>query len=235
MEHPNVLVFVEFPDPTVPTKGFLKGLKYPDAEVVGFYHLDEGESAEEARAAREAAFDSELEEIAERFEQQGVRTEREVVFGHDRFAARQQIVERDAVDAVLLPGAANTLGKVLIASRNVGHAERKASLLDIADQDELIAVDLVHVADPDDPAGESNGERILKQTASTLADAGVPEVRIDRTVRTGSDVAFELGQAARGYDLVVLGETERDLGDRIFGPIGEYIVDERDVPVLILR
>jgi len=48
-------------------------------------------------------------------------------------------------------------------------------------------------------------------------------------------VAFELSQAARGYDLVVLGETERDLGDRIFGPIGEYIVDERDVPVLILR
>jgi len=235
MEHPNVLVFVEFPDPTVPTTGFLKGFKYPDAEVVGFYHLDEGESAETVRDAHGSEFDSELEAIAERFEQEGVRAEYDLVFGQDRFAARRQIIERDAVDAVLLPGASNTLGKVLVATRNVGNAERKASLLDIVDQDELLAIDLVHVADPDDPEGESSGEGILKQTASTLVDVGFPELRIDRTVRTGSDVAFELSQAARGYDLMVLGETERDLGDRIFGPIGEYILDERDVPVLILR
>ncbi|OYR49514.1 hypothetical protein DJ73_17460 [Halorubrum sp. Ea1] len=235
MEHPNVLVFVEFPDPDVPTTGFLKGFKYPDAEVVGFYHLDDGESPEDARAERGDEFTSELEEIAERFEREGVRADHDLVFGHDRVAARQQIVERDAVDAILLPGAANTLGKVLIAARSLPNAERKATLLDIVAEDELLSVDLVHIADPDDPDGESEGQRILKQTASALADAGVPEMRINRTVRTGTDVAFELSQAARGYDLIVLGETERDLGDRIFGPIGEYIVDERDVPVLILR
>jgi len=235
MDHPNVLVFVEFPDPTVPTKGFLKGFKYPDAEVVGFYHLDESESVEAARAAHEDEFNSELEAIAERFEQEGVRTEHDLVFGHDRIAARQEIVERDAIDAVLLPGAANTLGKVLVASRNPWPADKKASLFDIVDRDELIAVDLVNIADPDDPAGESEGKRVLKQTTSALVDAGFPEGRIDRNVRTGTDVAFELSQAARGYDLIVLGETERDLGDRIFGPIGEYILEEQDVPVLILR
>jgi nucleotide-binding universal stress UspA family protein len=235
MEHPNVLVFVEFPNPDVPTKGFLEGFKYPDAEVVGFYHLDEGESAEEARAAHEDEFTSAVEEIAERFEREGVRADHDLVFGHDRFEARQQIVQRDAIDAVLLPGAANTLGKVLIASRNPRNAEGKASLFDIVDQEQLISIDLIYVADPDDPEGESEGERILKQAASTLTDAGFPELRIRRNVRSGTDVAFELSQAARGYDLVVLGETERDLGDRIFGPIGEYIVEERDVPVLILR
>lgn len=235
MEHPTVLVFVEFPDPDVPTTGFLKGFKYPDAEVVGFYHLDDGESPEEVRAAHGEEFTSELEEIAERFEREGVRADHDLVFGRDWFAARQRIVERDAVDAILLPGAANTLGKVLIAARSLPNTDRKATLLDVIERDELLSVDLVHVADPDDPDGEAEGERILKRTASALVDAGVPEVRIDRTVRTGTDVAFELSQAARGYDLVVLGETERDLGDRIFGPIGEYIVDERDVPVLILR
>ncbi|GAA0551381.1 universal stress protein [Halorubrum ejinorense] len=235
MEHPNVLVFVEFPDPTVPTTGFLNHLKYPDAEVVGFYHLDDDESAEEVRAARGAEFASELEAIAERFEQVGVRTDHDLVFDRDRFAARQQIVEQEDVDAVLLPGAANTLGKVLIASRDLRNAERKVPLLDIVDQTDLISIGLVHVADPDDPDGEAEGARILKETASTLTDAGFPELKIDRTVRTGTDVAFELGQAASGYDLIVLGETEQDIGDRIFGPVGEYIVDERQIPVLILR
>ncbi len=235
MEHPSVLVFVEFPDPEVPTRGFLNNFKYPDAEVVGFYHLDDDGSADEARAAHGDEFTAELEEIAERFERVGVRTEHHLVFEQDRFAARQRIVERENVDAVLLPGAANTLGKVLVASRNLRNADEKVPLLDIIDQDDLISIDLIHIADPDDPDGRVEGERILKETASTLVDAGFPAVKIGRTVRTGTDVAFELSQAARGYDLIVLGETERDIGDRIFGPIGEYIVGEQNVPVLILR
>jgi nucleotide-binding universal stress UspA family protein len=71
--------------------------------------------------------------------------------------------------------------------------------------------------------------------SSILTDAGIPAVQINREVRTGDDISFELNKAARNYDLVVLGETEQDLGDRVFGPVGDYIVDEQDVPVLIVR
>lgn len=236
MEHPTVLVFLEFPNPQTPTQGFLNHFQYPDAELVGFYNLDEHESVEQARTEYEDTFTAELREVAEQFEQRGVRTEYSILFNHDRVAARQRIAEFDDVDATLLPGTANTLDSVLVASRDLRNAERKIPLLlDIVDQDDLVSIDLVHIADPDDPEGEREGKRVLNETASILADEGYPRVKVGREVRTGTDVAFELSRAARGYDLLVIGETERDVGDRIFGPVGKYIRDEQGVPVMIVR
>lgn len=236
MEHPTVLVFVEFPNPAFPTAGFLNHLAYPDAELIGFYRLDEDESVEAAQAEHEDEFISELEQQAERFEQRGVRTEFDLVFNHDAVETRQRIAERNKVDAILNPGGANTLGKVLIASRHTRNAEEKvATLVNIVDRDDLISVDLIHIADPDDPEADAEGERILKEVASHLTDAGIPAIQINREVRTGTDVAFELNQAARNHDLLVLGETEQDVGDEVFGPVGDYIVDRQDVPVLIVR
>lgn len=236
MKHPTVLVFIEFPDPEFPTAGFLKHLAYPDAELVGFYHLDSGESVQAVQAEYEDEFTAELQAQAERFEQRGVRTECDLAFNHDRVETRRRIARNDAVDAVLLPGGANTLGKVLIAARHTQNADEKmANLLNIVDQDSLISLDLIHIADPDDPEGEAEGERVLMEMASTLTDQGIPSVQINREVRTGQDVAFKLNQASRNYDLLVLGETQQDVGDEVFGPVAEYIVDDRDVPVLIVR
>lgn len=236
MEHPKVLVFVEFPDPEFPTRGFLNHLAYPDAELIGFYSLDEGESVQTAEAEFEEEFTAELQEAAEQFEQRGVRTEYDLIFGQDQVEARQRIAERDEVDAILIPGGLSTLGKVLIPARHTENAEEKvANLLNIVDRDDLISVDLLHIADPDDPDGEAEGERILSEIASILTDEGIPSIQINRDIRSGTDVAFEVNRAASNYELVVLGETQQDLGDKIFGPVGDYIVDDQDVPVLIVR
>ena len=236
MEHPTVLVFVRFPDPTFPTPGFLNNLSYPDVKLVGSYRLDEDESAEAARAEHHDAFTAELQEQAEQFEQRGIRTEIDLVFSADPVETREKIAENDDVDAILTPGGADTLGKILIASRHTQNAETKvSSLLNVVDRDDLISVDLIHVADPDDADAESEGERILNEVRSVLVDEDVPSTKIGREVRTGEDVAFELSQAARDYDLLVMGKTEQDIGDRIFGPVSEYIVNGQDVPVLIVR
>ncbi|WP_323676584.1 universal stress protein [Halorubellus sp. PRR65] len=236
MDHPTVLVFVEFPDPAFPMAGFLNNLAYPNVELVGCYHLADDESVEEARAAYEEEFTAELEAHAERFEERGVRTEFDLIFEPDPIEARHRISKDDDVDAILLPGGANTLGKVLIAARHTENAEeRMSNLLNIVNREGLISLDLVHVADPDDPDGEAEGERVLNEKASILTEHGVPAVQIGREVRTGGDVPFELNQAARDCDLLVMGETQRDVGDEVFGPVGEYIVEDQDVPVLILR
>lgn len=234
MEHPTVLVFVEFPNPEFPTSGFLNNLAYPDAELVGFYHLDDEDSVQEVRAEYEEEFTAELQKQAERFEQRGVRTEYELIFDHDRVETRQRVARRDDVDAVLLPERANTLGKILIGCRHT-REEKVAKLLNIVDRDDLISIDLIHIADPDDPEGEVEGERALQEMTSILTDEEIPPLHINQELRKGTDVAFELSQAARNYDLVVLGETKQSVGDAVFGPVGEYIVEEQEVPVLIVR
>lgn len=236
MEHPKVLVFVEFPNPEFPKGGFLNHLAYPDVELTGFYALDDDGSIEAAQAEYEEEFSTELKDQAEKFEHVGIRTEYELIFGHNSAEARQKAAHSDDVDAVLLPGGANTIGKVLLAVRHTQNAEEKvANLLNIVDRDDLISIGLIHVADPDDPDSEPHGKQILEEMTSALTDEGIPSVHINREVRTGSDVAFELNKAARNYDLAVLGETQQDLGDEIFGSVGEYIIDEQDTPVLIVR
>lgn len=236
MKHPTVVVFVEFPDPTFPTGGFLKHLAYPDAKLVGFYELDVGESVQPIRDEHEEECRATLQAQAERFEQQGIRTEWSLIFDHDRVEARHQIARDDGADAVLLPGGANTLGKVLVAARRTQNVEKKMStLLNTVDRDDLISLDLIHIADETVPEGEKEGKRILTEMKSVLEELGVPSVQIEQEVRTGDDVAFELNRASRDYDLLMLGETEQDIGDKIFGPVAEYVVDDRDVPVLITR
>lgn len=236
MEHPSVLVFVEFPDPKFPTSGFLNGLAYPDAELIGFYQVDEDESVEEARAEHDEEFRAELARHAEQFEERGVRTEFDLTFDDDPVETREKVAKKDGVDAILTSGGANTLGRVLIASRHTKNAEAKVNtLLNIVDRDELLSVDLIHVADPDDPEGEAEGESVLKSMSSILTDQGIPSIRINQEVRKGSDVSFELRQAARNYDLFVMGATEQDVGDEVLGPVGDYIVHEQDVAVLTLR
>lgn len=236
MEHPTVLVLVEFPDPEFPTAGFLDDLAYPDAELIGFYHLDDDEAVEEARAEYEEEFTAELQTQAERFEQRGVRTEFDLKFDHDRLETRQRIAKRNKIDAILIPGGTHKLSRIRIAVRHTDDAEEKmATLLNIINRDALVSVDLIHIADPDDPEGEAKGESILKEMTSILTDKGIPSTRINREVQTGSDVSFLLQQAARNHDLIVLGETELDIGDKVFGPVNEYIADEADVPVLTVR
>jgi hypothetical protein len=43
MEYQNLLVFLEFPEPTRPSPGLIKSLSYMDITLVGFYSLPEDE------------------------------------------------------------------------------------------------------------------------------------------------------------------------------------------------
>jgi len=150
MEHPTVLVFVEFPNPEFPMSGLLNNLVYSDAELVGFYRLDDEDSVQEVQAEYEEEFTEELQKQAELFEQHGVRTEYELIFDHDRVETRQRVARRDDVDAVLLPEGANTLRKILIGCRHT-REEKVAKLLNIVDRDHLdwlaekSAVGMLHV------------------------------------------------------------------------------------------
>ncbi len=235
MQHPTVLVLFTFPDPTIPTEGFLDGLSYPDVQLLGFYPLDEREDETEIRAAREEELQAQLETQAERFEQRGIRTTTELIFNHDKVAARRAIAKQEGIDGILLPGESNTIGKILIAARDLRNLDAKTSLLNIVQEASLIQIDLLHIISS--PEGETNetGEHILEELEAAFVEAGMPATRIEQDLRTSTDPTFELMQAARNYDLVVVGQTERDIEDRIFGPVSDQISTEEDTPVLIVR
>ncbi|ERG89254.1 MAG: hypothetical protein J07HX5_01410 [halophilic archaeon J07HX5] len=46
---------------------------------------------------------------------------------------------------------------------------------------------------------------------------------------------FELHKAAAGYDLALLGQSQRDIQQRVFGPVADYVAESNEVAVLIIR
>lgn len=237
MKHPTVLVFVEFPDPRLPTDGFLEHLLYPNAELIGSYHVADDETVETVRADREAAFTARLNKEAERFEQHGIRTNTEVVFNRDEVETRRRVAEADDVDAVLLPGGAHTLGEVLIPLRDLRNAEKKAEMLSIIEHDDLLKIELLHIVDPDetDETSKQAPDQVLQEAEGLLVERGISTDKIDQTVRESADTMFELNRAAAGYDLALLGQSQRDIEQRVFGPVADYVAENNEAAVLIVR
>lgn len=238
MRHPTVLIVVDLPDPTDLSEGFHNGLAYPDAEVIGIREVGEDESEAELQAAHDEAYQETIDTIAERLEQEGIRADTDVVYATDWLTAREQIANRDGVDAILLPGAAHTIGRVLVGVKDTSKIESLARVFDIVDTDQLIEVTVFHVADQaneDDPEATAAAQELLDTATEAFMERGIDEMALEQQLVWSDDAAFELCQAAREHDLAVVGETERDIEDQVFGPIPDQIVDQSGTPVLIMQ
>ncbi len=233
MRHPTVLVFVEFPDPTGLSMGFRDSLRYPDAEVVGVRTVGEDEAPAAIREEHAAAYAQQLDTMAEALEAEGVRAETDLVFAADRVTARERIADRDDVDAILLPGEANTIGRVLVGVKDRRSIDRLTTVLGVVDPDDIIELTLLHVLDPETDE-RATGETLLQTATDAFAAAGVSEATIDRQLVESADPDFQVSQAARDHDLAVVGRTDRDIEDRILGPVSDHIASQAGVPVLVV-
>ncbi len=237
MEYQNLLVFLEFPEPTHPSLGLLKSLSYMDVTLVGFHPVSDGD---ELATDREAEIESTLEQIATEFEERGIRVEQHVVTGESMTDTRDEWASRKAVDGVLLPGGVSTVGRILVGVRDAQHVEKMADFVDLIDRERIIHIKLLHVAPESGPASGSGdtvtGRDALDLMKAELTDRGVNPAAIDVQINVSDDPEHELVTVARNYDLTVLGKTEEpDLRDRVFGPVSNYIISRANSTVLTIN
>ncbi|WP_277553542.1 universal stress protein [Halobaculum limi] len=156
-----------------------------------------------------------------------------LVFTHDREASIDRVAEEYDCDAVLTAGRSTTVERVLVPLRGDVNLDRilgaVAGLLLAGDE----AVTLFHaVAADTDP---SQGELLLAGAVDRLVEYGVDRGRIDSRVTEDSDAQTGIVDLAAAYDLVVLGETEPSLRERVIGDRLSAIIDALDVPALVVR
>lgn len=236
MEYKNLLVFVRLPDPNEPSLGLLKALTFMDVTLVGFHEVPDDVPIDEARADKDEEYRSRLREVAERFEAHGIRVDVEVEFGRDETEVRERWAGREDVDGILLPRGEGSVGRVLVALRDARNADRIANFIDFLDRENILHIGLMHVFSPSDSDDvEQEGRRILSEMKASLVERGVNRFAIEKNLRKAEDPALELRQAARSYDLVVLGKTEHGIEEQVFGPVSNRIADETDVSVLVIR
>ncbi|SEL80180.1 universal stress protein [Haloferax larsenii] len=156
-----------------------------------------------------------------------------LVFTHDHEATIDRIADEYDCDAVLTAGRSTAVDRVLVPLRGDVNLDRILAVV----ADLLLAgnetATLFHsVAEDADP---TQGELLLMGAVDRLVEYGVDRDRLDWRLSEGGDPQTDIVELGAAYDLVVLGETDPSLRERIIGDVLSAIVDALDVPALIVR
>jgi len=96
-----------------------------------------------------------------------------------------------------------------------------------------VEVTLYNAADPG--AASSSGKFLLRGAADRLVDAGIGRDRIEWTVERSDDPVESVLDAATDHDLLVIGESEPSLRERILGNAAGRLVNAATQPVAVVR
>jgi nucleotide-binding universal stress UspA family protein len=156
-----------------------------------------------------------------------------LVFTHDRETTIDRVADQYGCNAVLIAGETSVLDRVLVPLRGDVNLDRILSVVaDLLLAGEETATLFHSVAEGADPSG---GELLLMGAADRLVEHGVDRDRIDWQLSEEGDPRTDIVERGAEYDLVVLGETEPSLRERIIGDVLSGIVEGIEVPTLIVR
>lgn len=229
IEELSILIPVDISDPDPPRLDVLDVLRPFEVVLLGYFPVpdqsepawlkDEFEDEAAARLDAVAAGHGELEEV--------------LVFTHDREATIDRVADDHGCEAILTAGDTDHLDRILVALRGDANVQRIVSVVANLLRGSDAAATVLHaVPEGVDP---SEGESLLEAAVEQLVQQGIDEGRLDRELVTeGGPKAAILARQA-DYDLVVLGETEPSLRERIIGAFLSGLIDEIERPALIVR
>ncbi len=233
-QQPTILVPVDVSSEEQPATGIIELLQPLRVVLVGWYPVPDQTAPEQMRDEYEAAAIERIEAIASDFPQETTGVETLVVFTRDRAETVDRVAEDYGCDAVLVARDVQSVERVLVPIRGDLNLEAilafAGSLLDESDA----SVTLFH-ASPEGEEDPSAGEMLLSGGEDALLDAGVNPERIE-TVNTVTDEPVPaIIDAAEDHDLLIIGETEPSLIEKILGDVPSRIIDGTNLPVLVVR
>lgn len=156
-----------------------------------------------------------------------------LVFTHDREATIDRVADQHGCDAVLTPGETAAIERVLVPLRGEVNLDRILTVVADLLRATGASATLFHAVDGD--ADSNRAESLLRGASDGLGDRGIDRDRIDYRLSEGVDPHAEIMALEREYDIVVLGETEPSLRERIIGDFLSRVIDETAVPALVVR
>lgn len=229
----RILVPFELPDhEPVPTT-LVKEITTMQVVVLGHFGLPEQTPPAAGREQFEDEARAELEEIAGAFSA-GADVTTRLVFGKDRAKTIDRIALEEDCDVVLTGGetAVDSLDTVLVPLRGEDNLEAitafVAELLGNTDA----SVTLFHAVDDDD---RLPGETLLENAVRQIEAGGVAPGRISSRLSEGGDPMSQVVDLGHEFDVIVIGETEPSLRERLLGEIPARITAATERPVFVVR
>jgi nucleotide-binding universal stress UspA family protein len=208
-------------------------LRSVDIVVLGYYPVPKQTAPAHLKDEHESEAATRLADIVEDFKNNRHELSDVLVFTKDRQDTINRIAEQHDCDAVLVLGDTDVVERILVPLRGDANLERIVSLVG----------DLVSVSDASvtffhsitEGVDSSHGEFILRGAADRLTEEGVVRDRIDWQLSAAGNPENEIIDLVEEYDIVILGETEPSLRDRILGTTLTPIIDKIKKPAIIVR
>lgn len=229
----TVLVPVDVSVSEPPDQELLELFRPINIVVLGYYPVPKQTAPAHLKDEHGPEAESRLNDIVTRFESTEHEVEGVLVFTKDRRDSIDRVADQHDCDAVFVPGESGPVERILVPLRGDVNLERIVSLV----------ADLVRASDADvtlfhssaEGADPSQGEFILRGAADRLTEAGIESERIDWELSDAGDPKEAIIGLAAEYDLLILGETEPSLKDRIIGRVLTPILDDVEQPAIVVR
>jgi nucleotide-binding universal stress UspA family protein len=228
----RILVPFELPDADEVPPVLVDTLATMEVVLLGHYGLPEQTPPSVARDQFEDDARTELDGIARRFEKIGVSVTTRLVFGKAREKTINRVALEEDCDVILTPGDADAVAQVLVPLRGEANFDRILSFVGELLTATGASVTLFHTGEESD---RLPGEEILADATDRLVEAGVDPDRISRELSAEDDVERSIVDLGDTFDLLVLGETEPSLRDRIFGSRPAQVTAGTDDPAFVVR
>jgi nucleotide-binding universal stress UspA family protein len=228
----RILVPFELPDADEVPPVLVDTLATMEVVLLGHYGLPEQTPPSVARDQFEDDAQAELNNIARRFEETGVSVTTRLVFGKAREKTINRVALEEDCDVILTPGDADAIAEVLVPLRGEANFDRILSFVGELLTATGASVTLFHTGEESD---RLPGEKILADATDRLVEAGVEPDRISQQLSADDDVERSIVGLGDTFDLLVLGETEPSLRDRIFGSRPAQVTAGTDDPAFVVR
>jgi len=226
----KVLVPVDVSEGSLPDREVLGLLAPAHVVLLGYYPVPSQAAPAQLKRERESEAARTLSALAGEVETDEVTEV--LVFTGDREDTVDRVAEEQGCDAVLTPGETRGGREILVALRSETNLERIVEFVAELVRGTGSSVTLFHAAGGESP---SEGEFLLRGAADRLREAGVDPGAVEWRLSEGEAPDAALRSVAGEYDLVVLGETEPSLRERILGDVVTGVIDETDRPTVVVR
>lgn len=229
----TILVPVDVSSEELPATGIFDLLGTVDVVLLGYYPVPNQAAPAQLKQEYEAQAADRLEAIGETLPIGSGELTDVLVFTHDERDTIDRIAEETGADAVLSPGVANAVDRVLVPLRGDSNIDRILDfVVDLVRAGET-TVTVFHSADGED--GEDHGDSLLDDGVEFLETRGIDRDRIERRLSDREDTSVDIVDLSDAFDVVVIGETEPSLRERILGSVPSAVITQTDKPVFVVR
>lgn len=229
----TILIPIDVSGPETPSNGIMRLLGSVNTVLLGYYPVPSQTAPAQIKNDNESEAAQRLESILETLTDEGHNVTDVLVFTHDHQDAIDRIADEYDCDAVLSSGDVDTVERILVPLRGKTNLNRILSFVEDLMRISDASVTLFHSVD-DDTNGHT-GESLLDDAVNRLSTSGIDRNRINKRLSEGGSPSSGIVELAADFDVLVLGETEPSLRERILGTVPTQAIDNTDKPVFVVR